>query len=154
MEELPLEIWAAVLAWTDKRTVAIFARVCRRARDIAYSDAVWGPLFRRALQAELAGRPVARVPMRVLEQGRRTLPMRTRYVRLWFWFYHTEVRAHSSRYPLSLSIRRPRMVHALLQSGVIPQSWGPEPASPPQTRPARTYRRRSPSPTRRPADDP
>jgi len=96
---LPTEIWVEIVSWLNRSDLARVAAVCRRLRDICYSDYVWQSVFRSTM---LAG-PVAqrRMVPNYVTRGK-NITMRTKYIRILYWFLHDE---------------------RLEQTGCIPNSW-------------------------------
>lgn len=124
---LPLEIWADLLVdFLSIRDIGRFTQVCKYTQQISQSDVVWGRIFNRTITSGVSKkrtkRHVTRVPRRVTSVGR-TLPFRTRYIRLLYWFYETEIRTRGAAYPLSLTIHRPRKLRTLEDTTLIPPSW-------------------------------
>ena len=142
---LPLEIWADLLVDNlSVKEVCRFTQANCYCRFVGRSDAVWGRIFHRAVSSGAHKRrgPVARVPKRVATDGK-TLLFHSRYIRLLYWFYETEIRTRGNQYPLSLTMHRPRKLKALEDTGLIPPSWCRK-RSAPEPRVSCVYQRRSP----------
>lgn len=126
---LPLELWSHILLFTDVQTIGRFACVSVYFRWIAYSDALWGPLYRAKLKGGKRAK-ITRVPRQIVHG----VPFRTRYICLLYWFYDKELQRNASEYPLRLRMSRPRRLRALLQTTVIPPDLQSRPVHLPSPR--------------------
>ena len=144
---LPVEIWADLLVDNfSAKDICRFMQVNHYCQSLGRSDVIWGRIFHRTIASgtyeKRNSKPVARVPRKIITDGK-TLSYHSRYIRLLYWFYETEIRTRGDQYPLSLTIHRPRKLKALEDTGLIPPSWCRKKPLP-KTRVPRVYQRQSP----------
>lgn len=128
---MDFDVIVYILSFLKRAQLRNVACVSKWLRDIVYSDAVWsdrvknrtledGNLFIPALGIDIS------VPIPFYVKSQKKISQRTRYARMMYWFYKKELGKYDNRcfkYPLSLSIRRNRMIEALEKSGCIPEYW-------------------------------
>jgi F-box associated protein len=113
LSELPTEILVKIASYMSVRSICRASRVCWRFKQVFYSDDVWKPKCENKLT----------VPNYVLNS---TKTYRTKYIRILYWFYCTQVPRAFQRnivYPARITSQRPTKLKALEESGFLPESW-------------------------------
>jgi len=131
MESIPLELWVFIFSFLDQSEIGFLSRVCQEFRYVCYSDVIWRPFLQNRLNGgESMFRPTqkaivsTKVPQYVILGKRMTCRMQ--YARILYWFYKKELgRGYNyyKIYPLTLILKRTRMIEKLENSGCVPKHW-------------------------------